>query len=64
MSEEIKVTTFGFGGLDKDAADNLQEFLTELTNYLNAKYHLPWQVRSSKDGTFVVTARIYGGQHE
>ena len=64
MSEEIKVTTFAMRGLRKSEANNLQEFLTELTNFLGAEYKKPWAIRESQDGTFVVTARIYGGKHE
>ena len=59
MNEEITFTTFSFGGLDKVGAVNLQEFLTELTNHLNAEQRLPWTIRDSQDGTFIVTARIF-----
>ena len=59
MSEEIKLTTFAFGGLDRNGAVNLQEFLTQITDYFNAEYHEPWKVRKAQDGTFVVIARIF-----
>ena len=58
------VTSFGLRGLDIVQATSMQEFLTELTDFLGAEYKKPWSIRESQDGTFVVTARIYGEQHE
>ena len=62
MTDEV--ATFSLGDLDKVQAVTVQEFLIVLTHFFNAEFKTPWAIRESRNGKFVVTARIYGEQHE